>query len=1241
MVCHHGKHNNSPFIAKFSIQVMVTLFAVLTSFYVIDCAKADELEYDGVLLSISEHAGVNRSAEPVTTGLPLPREADITHTDQLSLSDDQGNSVSAQFSVLSRWDGQPNDSSKPIKWVCLDFQSDFQADQTRFFRLKSPEDTNANAYQSNLSVSDLNDEIVVKTGKAQFRIDKRNFSIFSSVYIDSNSDGSYDKSIIVPSSANGIFLVDQTGKEYKSNLCGPEEIIIEDAGPKRATINFRGVLKSEDGSYFAPALHYPEEHPKFDQPYPHSFVYYNIRYHFYENQDYVKLAITIENNGANGRTTPEKYFAPAQPVYFDSLNLVLNTLPLGNGTLSSNGIDEPWLESDTFTLFQSWHENLTDAYKDTLEPVFENGIYYKITKNGQILSDGQTNPGWMRYEGQNGNIGLAIRNFWQNLPKKISFSPDKLIIGLWPEEGYYPYCTSEDYPDAKFDMYARKAGRDGGVYLFDAGRHKTYEIVLDFSGQTGNGAIRSKSLEYPLVALAKPEWYASSKVLGMIAPSGLHFDNNDMEEALNLFEQHQMAMVDPASDLKKGTSIDAVKTQNPPHWEYKTQNRFFNWMNFGDLLWTSASPSALHYDWTYGMLLHYLRTGERRFFDRGAEMARHRYDIDQYHGERSSTGRNHKWLNHLAFYESSGHSDPTLAYNPARVSPLSHTWNGGIALYYLLTGDRSALQAVEENTQGILNYYGDDGISPVNTETIGGDEIRMEGWSILNLINAYRINGNQELLLVAKNIAKNRLIPREQAIGGNGYWGVDIGGAAINRAAPLALNEVIPGAAGNAMWNTMYAYIMGPLIQIHYETQDDDIRMLLLRMAEFSKNNLLFGGDYNQEGKYRPLQSLYMWMQEDPDGEIRGISGEILKTAFFSDLFAYAHLLTGNSVYLAWAQKCFNDAMLYWDKRGGTYLDTAFPPSSPTFMDSMFASSHTKAHGWLMRTNQVFLYTMNLLGESSFAIISAPLPSAYAGRLYSARLQAFGGTEPYHWTVIEGGLPNGFSLDATSGQISGQCEATGAFPVTVKVTDSSSPQKEATYAFTINVDTLPPLSLGATALPEAVLYENYTYSIPIEGGVAPVTVSLEDGSLLPGSLNLDERGVLAGVPNEEGTFAFIVKATDALGQAATQTYSLVCNSPEAATLDPMSAFLAVPGNGQNLLSWTNPIDERLSTAVIVFRTDRFPESTTDGTELVTLQAIPGMGQTYTHLGTENETTYVSSDWIQKKLQKLRDKTLRV
>lgn len=70
-------------------------------------------------------------------------------------------------------------------------------------------------------------------------------------------------------------------------------------------------------------------------------------------------------------------------------------------------------------------------------------------------------------------------------------------------------------------------------------------------------------------------------------------------------------------------------------------------------------------------------------------------------------------------------------------------------------------------------------------------------------------------------------------------------------------------------------------------------------------------------------------------------------------------------------------------------------------------------------------------------ISTSTLPDATVN-VYTALLQASGGTAPYTWSIPSGTLPFGISLSAKTGVISGTTEVSGTFNFIVRVTDSAA-----------------------------------------------------------------------------------------------------------------------------------------------------------------------------------------------------------
>lgn len=137
-----------------------------------DCGVCD------ILLTVKESEGISRSNEMVHNGVPIAKAEAITSTASLIVTDSIGTQIPATFEVLSRWNGDPDDSGKEIQWLLVSFPSSVGANQMETYYLKTgtPE-----ALSSALNVSNSESTVVVDTGPAEFVISKTTLSIFESV----------------------------------------------------------------------------------------------------------------------------------------------------------------------------------------------------------------------------------------------------------------------------------------------------------------------------------------------------------------------------------------------------------------------------------------------------------------------------------------------------------------------------------------------------------------------------------------------------------------------------------------------------------------------------------------------------------------------------------------------------------------------------------------------------------------------------------------------------------------------------------------------------------------------------------------------------------------------------------------------------------------------------------------------------------------------------------------------------
>ena len=200
---------------------------------------------------------------------------------------------------------------------------------------------------------------------------------------------------------------------------------------------------------------------------------------------------------------------------------------------------------------------------------------------------------------------------------------------------------------------------------------------------------------------------------------------------------------------------------------------------------------------------------------------------------------------------------------------------------------------------------------------------------------------------------------------------------------------------------------------------------------------------------------------------------------------------------------------------------------------------------------------------------TTPLLSGTVGVAYSDDVTATGGNAPYTFALDTGLLPLGVTLNTANGRISGTPTEAGSFPITIRVTDSTTGGTySGTQSYTLVINA-PTITLSSTTLPNATIAQVYSASgapITATGGTAPHSYAATG---LPAGLTINATsGVVSGTPTAGGNFNFSVTATDSSTGAGapftgTQSYTLVVDapaivvSPTNPTLTSVAAGVAV------------------------------------------------------------------------------------
>ena len=169
------------------------------------------------------------------------------------------------------------------------------------------------------------------------------------------------------------------------------------------------------------------------------------------------------------------------------------------------------------------------------------------------------------------------------------------------------------------------------------------------------------------------------------------------------------------------------------------------------------------------------------------------------------------------------------------------------------------------------------------------------------------------------------------------------------------------------------------------------------------------------------------------------------------------------------------------------------------------------------------------------------LPAGTVNQLYpNTQLLATGGAPPYSWSVNPA-LPNGLTLNPSSGVISGTplSGSDGTFTLAFTVTDSTIPtpqQGTRTMALTIRANGTP-LTVTTASLPNGTVGRPYADTLEASGGVIPYTWSVTPD--LPAGLTLDPAtGVISGTPTEKSKRDHNFTVQDSTNQTTTKKLNL-------------------------------------------------------------------------------------------------------
>lgn len=346
--------------------------------------------------------------------------------------------------------------------------------------------------------------------------------------------------------------------------------------------------------------------------------------------------------------------------------------------------------------------------------------------------------------GERAALTVAVPEFWQRFPASIEVDGRRILLGL-PPAG-----------DRPFEL--------------QGGEQMTATVWLHFGPPPGADELPLAWVHQPVTITLPPEWYAACGVLPGL-PSG--------EEESRLDTLLHEVVDGPNSFFARREVIDE-----------------YGWRNYGEVYadhenahYDGPRPIVSHYnnqyDVIHGLLLHYFRTGDSRWWELADPLARHVIDIDIYHTRRDRAA----YCGGL-FWHTDHHKDAATCthrgYSRANAPPgkpygggpsCEHNYTTGLLHYYYLTGEPPAGEAVlelagwvlrmDDGSRNVLGLVDDGptGLASATREPGYHGPGRGAGNSVNALLDAWLLTGGRHYLDYAEALIRRCIHPADDVAG--------------------------------------------------------------------------------------------------------------------------------------------------------------------------------------------------------------------------------------------------------------------------------------------------------------------------------------------------------------------------------------------------------------------------------------------------------------------------------------------
>lgn len=273
-------------------------------------------------------------------------------------------------------------------------------------------------------------------------------------------------------------------------------------------------------------------------------------------------------------------------------------------------------------------------------------------------------------------------------------------------------------------------------------------------------------------------------------------------------------------------------------------------------------------------------------------------------------------------------------------------------------------------------------------------------------------------------------------------------------------------------------------------------------------------------------------------------------TAVVGNSFTFSPTISGGtSPYTVAADPALPSGFIL-NTTTGTISSTAVPTTGFTTTLTVTDSTATTAQ------TATLSVSVSPVGAVSITAISQ---STYEGSALSVTPPTNGGSGTKTFTVTSGSLPNGISINTSTGELTGSATAAGTYTFTISVADDTG-TSSAKCSLTIYAK--PSITNNTPQI--ADVGKAFSWSPTTVGGNGTLTITV-DSSKLPAGLTADSSGTISGTPTASGSASIAITVSDGV-VTTDQTLSLTVS--DTLTLTAASTSRTVSPGADTTVSFT-------------------------------------------------------------------------